>query len=216
MKKLIAIASAMLVFYSASIAQNAGTTTDGDDREKIQLGIKAGINISNIYDSDDDEFEADPKVGFAGGVFIAVPIGKYFGLQPEVLISQKGFTASSTFLGTDYRFTRTTTSIDVPIYLQFKPSKFITLLFGPQYSFLLKQNDKFEAGGLSSENEEEFENDNIRKNIFGVTTGLDININRFVIGGRLAWDLQKNKGDGSSETPRYKNAWGQVTVGIKF
>jgi hypothetical protein len=59
-------------------------------------------------------------------------------------------------------------------------------------------------------------NDNIRKNILGFGIGVDVNISRFVISGRLAWDLQNNHGDGTSATPRYKNQWAQVTVGFKL
>ena len=69
---------------------------------------------------------------------------------------------------------------------------------------------------LNTEQEDEFDNENIRKNTLGASLGLDININHFVIGARAAWDLQDNKGDGTSSTPRYKNTWLQATVGFKF
>lgn len=208
MKKALIIAGAMVAFALPLLAQ--------DDREQLHFGAKAGINISNIYDSEDQQFEADSKIGFVGGGYISIPIGMYLGVQPEVLFSQKGFSGSGSFLGTNYKFTRTTNSLDIPIYLQFKPVPYTTLLVGPQYSFLLRQTDRFDAGGLSGEQQEDFSNDNIRKNIFGLAAGIDININRFVLGGRVAWDLQNNHGDGSSDTPRYKNVWGQVTGGFRF
>lgn len=208
MIKALIIAGALVAIAAPLLAQ--------DDREQLHFGAKAGINISNIYDSDDQQFEADSKIGFVGGGFVSIPIGMYLGVQPEVLFSQKGFKGSGSFLGTNYNFTRTTNSLDIPIYLQFKPVPYTTLLFGPQYSFLLSQTDRFEAGGLSGEDQEDFSNDNIRKNIFGLAAGIDININRFVLGGRVAWDLQNNHGDGTSDTPRYKNVWGQVTGGFRF
>lgn len=208
MKKALIIAGAMVAFALPLLAQY--------DREQLHFGAKAGINISNIYDSEDQQFEADSKIGFVGGGYISIPIGMYLGVQPEVLFSQKGFSGSGSFLGTNYKFTRTTNSLDIPIYLQFKPVPYTTLLVGPQYSFLLRQTDRFDAGGLSGEQQEDFSNDNIRKNIFGLAVGIDININRFVLGGRVAWDLQNNHGDGSSDTPRYKNVWGQVTGGFRF
>jgi opacity protein-like surface antigen len=210
MKKILVTAIAAVAFMAPALAQ------DDDDRNVLHFGAKAGINISNIYDSDDDQFEADSKVGFVGGGFISIPIGTYFGVQPEVLFSQKGFKGNGNFLGVDYGFSRTTNSLDIPIYLQFKPVPYTTILFGPQYSFLLSQTDKFNAGNLSNQEQEDFSNDNIRKNIFGLAAGIDININRFVIGGRVAWDLQNNNSDGTSDTPRYKNVWGQVTGGFRF
>lgn len=70
-----------------------------DRRENLKFGVKAGINVSNIWDSQNQEFTADSKVGFAGGIFLGIPIGSFLGLQPEILISQKGFKGSGTLLG---------------------------------------------------------------------------------------------------------------------
>lgn len=174
------------------------------------------MNYSNIYDDKTEEFNADSKAGFAGGVFVSVPIGMYLGIQPEVLLSQKGFKGKGTLLGSEYELTRTTTYIDIPIQFAFKPSEFLTLLAGPQYSYLIKQKDTFNSSLYSYSQEQEFENDNIRKNIFGIVAGLDINIENIVIGARMAWDVQNNHGDGSSDTPRYKNTWFQGTIGFAF
>ncbi len=207
--KIFALVSALSV-TSITIAQTV------DDREQLRGGIKAGINIANVYDEQGDEFEADPKVGFAGGGVLSIPIGRYIGIQPEVLYSQKGLTFNGNFLGADYTVQRTLGYLDIPIYLQFKPIPAITLLFGPQYCFLLHRRDKFSTGSYTTEQQEEFENDNIRKNVFGLAGGFDLNINRFVIGARGAWDLQNNNGDGTSSDPRYKNVWFQLTGGIKF
>ena len=57
------------------------------------------------------------------------------------IFSQKGFKSTGTFLGTDYETTRTTDYIDIPLFLAVKPVEYVTLLFGPQYSYLLKQKD---------------------------------------------------------------------------
>jgi hypothetical protein len=210
MKKALIIAIATVALAAPAWAQ------EEDDRNELHFGVKAGINISNIYDSDDQQLEAESKIGFVGGGFISIPIGTYLGVQPEVLFSQKGFRGTGSFLGTDYEFTRSTEYLDIPIYLQFKPVPYTTILFGPQYSFLLHRKDNFTAGGLSAQQQDDYSNDNIRKNIFGLAAGLDINIRKFVIGGRVAWDLQNNHGDGTSDTPRYKNVWGQITAGFRF
>lgn len=209
MKKLGIMAIALTFITVNGYAQD-------DDREKIQIGAKIGTNYANVYDSEGEEFDADPKFGFAAGVFLAIPIGTYIGIQPEVLFSQKGFQATGSIFGEEYRFTRTTNYIDIPIYLALKPSPFLTIVAGPQFSYLMSRKDEFKSSFLNTEIEDEFENENIRKNTLGVSFGLDININHFVIGARAAWDLQDNKGDGTSSTPRYKNTWLQATVGFKF
>ncbi len=71
-------------------------------------------------------------------------------------------------------------------------------------------------GSNSAEQEQEFENDNIRKNVFGFVGGIDINIKHVVVSTRAGWDLVNNNGDGSSTTPRYKNQWLQLAIGLKI
>ena len=212
MKKIILTIAAVTSLIASSKAQDNET----DFREKFTFGLKAGVNYSNVYDTQGEDFAADPKFGLAAGVFVAIPIGKYFGIQPEALISQKGFSATGRILGNTYKFTRTTTYLDVPLFFAVKPSEFITILAGPQYSYLLKQSDVFANASTSIEQETEFVNDNIRKNTFGLAFGVDINLKHIVLGARAGWDVTNNNGDGTSTTPRYKNAWYQATIGYRF
>ena len=214
MKKIVLLASFIVALTSLSIAQESSNQTHNP--HKLQFGLKAGLNYSNVYDEEGDEFNADSKFGLAAGAYLGIPVGKYLGIQPEVLVSQKGFQASGMILGSKYNFTRTTTYIDIPIQVAFKPSEFFTLLAGPQYSYLINQRDVFQNATTSIAQEQEFENDNIRKNIFGVVGGLDINLKHITLGSRIGWDVQNNKGDGTSTTPRYKNVWFQGTVGYAF
>jgi len=169
-----------------------------------------------VYDASGENFKANPKMGFAGGAFVAIPIGKYLGFQPEILFSQKGYQSTGTLLGSTYSDTRTTSYLDIPLQLQFKPAEFITFLGGVQYSYLLHQKDVFVFGANEIAQNQAFKNDNARKNIFGAVFGIDINIDHFIISGKACWDLQNNNGDGSSYTPRYKNVWLQVTVGYRL
>lgn len=198
----------------SSIAQDSSDNID--NRTKFQFGIKGGLNSSNVYDEKGEEFTADPKLGLAAGVFLAIPIGKYLGVQPEILFSEKGFQGKGSLLGFGYEFKRTTSYIDVPILFAFKPSEFISIVAGPYYSYLIKQKDEFKSSLVSYLQEQEFKNDNIRKNNFGFTAGLDLNLKHITIGGRIAGDSQTNNGDGTSTTPRYKNVWYQATLGYKF
>jgi hypothetical protein len=212
MKKILLMIIAFTAMTGISSAQNNET----DFREDLQFGFKAGLNYSNVYDTQGEEFDADAKVGLAAGAFASIPIGKYLGLQPEILFSQKGFQATGVILGSTYKFTRTTSYIDVPLYFAFKPSEFLTLLAGPQYSYLIKQRDVFANATTSIAQEQEFENDNIRRNTLCIIGGVDIPLKHVVLGARVGWDVQKNIGDGTSSTPRYKNVWYQATIGYKF
>jgi hypothetical protein len=102
-KQIITIAAVVLMVGNLS-AQN-----DNDTRNLLHVGVKAGMNISNMFDSQNEEYQADPKIGFVGGIFVSIPIiDKTIGIQPEVLYSQKGFSAIGNILGADVSFKRTT------------------------------------------------------------------------------------------------------------
>jgi hypothetical protein len=215
MKKLTLIFAAIILMALNSNAQNHKTNQDREGGG-LQLGLKLGTNYSNIYDTKGEEFQADGKFGLVGGAFVTVPIGNLFGFNPEFLFSQKGFKASSTILGQTFNFTRTSNYIDIPLLFALKPVQSVTILAGPQYSFLIKQKDTFSNSTNSVEQEQVFDNNNIRKNTLCFTGGFDVNINYIVISARAGWDMQNNKGDGTSTNPRYKNVWYQFTLGYRL
>lgn len=216
MKNVILGISMITLTVTSALAQSESETTTTDNREKFFYGIKAGLNLSNVYDSQGDNFVADSKVGFAAGGFVSIPIVTYFGIQPEVLFSQKGFKSTGTYLGTTYEMTRTTNHLDIPIYGVLKPIENLSILFGPQFSYLMKQKDDFTGGTISSTDEQNFSNANLRKNTFGLAGGVDLNFDHLVFGLRAAWDVKNNNGDGTSDTPRYKNMLYQATFGYRF
>jgi len=185
-------------------------------QNRISIGAKAGLNISNIYDSEGETYSADPKTGFAAGGFVHIPIGGFFGIQPEVMFSQKGYQTAGTVLGLDYSTSRTSNYLDIPILFAIKPLGLATLLIGPQYSYLLKQTTNLVTPVSNTTVVDEFTNDNIRRNTLGLVIGADINLLQFVISGRVGWDLYDNNGDGTSTTPRYKNVNGQLTLGFRL
>jgi cellobiose-specific phosphotransferase system component IIB len=209
MKRIMMMIMAVISLAINVIAQENAAPL----QNRVNFGLKAGTNYSNVYDIKGDGFVADGKFGLAGGAFISIPIGPYFGIQPEILYSQKGFRATGEILGViDYEFTHTTSYIDVPLLFAFKPVGILTLLVGPQVSFLVKQKDEMTNSSIT----QEFPVDNLRKNTFCFLGGADINLNKIVLGLRAGWDIQDNNGDGTVTSPRYKNVWYQATLGFKF
>lgn len=212
MKKII------LAIIIATFMVNVGSAQMNtmDLREELTFGIKAGLNLSNLYDSEGEEFDNEAKFGLATGAFVSIPISTYLGVQPEVLFSQKGFKATGSVLGSDYEFKRTTNWLDVPLLLAIKPNPTLTILAGPQYSFLLEGEYDFDNEIVSGGIEQEFDNEDIRENTLCLTGGADLNFDNLVISGRVGIDLQENNKDGSDTTPRYKNVWIQATFGFRF
>ncbi|HYG50070.1 MAG TPA: porin family protein [Flavobacteriales bacterium] len=110
-----------------------------DFGENIHFGIKAGFNSSNVYDEAGNDFVANAKLGYAAGAFITIPIGDFLGIQPEFIFNQKGFKATQRYEDNIYGFKRITNHFDVPIQLQIRPFDEVTVLIGPNFSFLLSR-----------------------------------------------------------------------------
>ena len=213
LKKLfIAPVFAVALFSANSMFaqdQTNSSAYDMDAREELKVGIKAGMNYSNVYSESGDDFVADGKAGFAGGVFVSIPLSQLVGIQPELMYSQKGFKGD--VLGVDYK--ATFNYLDLPVHLQIKPTENISILAGPQFSYLL--SSKYELGSLSSTNENDLEDDNNRATV-GISAGVDFSLQDFIISARGSWDLSKMNKDNNTSDINYKNQLFQVTLGYRF
>lgn len=207
------IIPAFALLSATAVAQTTTSTTNEpynmDAREELKVGIKAGINYSNVYSESGDDYVADGKVGFAGGVFVSIPLNQLIGIQPELLYSQKGFKTEGTFFDGKV----TSNHLDLPVHLQIKPTENISLLVGPQLSYLL--STKYEINGLSLVDEEDLEDENNRAT-FGISAGVDFTVQNFLISARGSWDLSKFNKDNSTSDINYKNQLFQITLGYRF
>jgi hypothetical protein len=209
--------SKILVLTLSLFAAGALNAQDSNfDTWRISPGIKAGVNISNVYDERGEDFVADGKAGIMIGTFLAIPIGEFLGFQPELHFSQRGFNGTGRVNGMYYDLRRTSNFIDVPLLFALRPTPRVSLIAGPQFSYLISQRDKFSDGTSSIAITQEFDNENLRRNLACFVTGLDLNVEPMIFSFRAGMDFQSNQGDGTSATPRYKNAWVQLSLGARF
>jgi hypothetical protein len=206
----------ILVFAIVFISPGKAQADKSDMRNTFRFGFKGGANYSNVYDMQGQTFQSNPKLGYVIGTFLSIPINKYFGIQPEMLVSQKGFKSSGILVGGNYGLTRTTNYIDFPLLLAIKPSSLLTFLAGPEYSFLFRQTDVYSTGTSATIQDQYFSNENVRKNTLGILGGIDFNVQHFVIGFRAGWDFRNNRDDGLSTDLRYRNVWYQATFAVRF
>lgn len=207
MKKIIGLA-VLCIGFQTVLAQ--------DEREEFRVGLKGGLNFASLIQDEQPNLDVTHKLGYVGGGFLSIPLNKYFGLQPEILVSQKGFVQEARYFGVDTKLERTTTYLDIPLMLQFKPVANVALVGGVQYSYLMRSKDVLTIGNSSAISEEQYENDQLNKNLFGVVGGIDVTIQNFLLFGRYNLDLRSNNGDGTSSVPAYKNQVIQVGVGVVF
>ncbi|RZM22396.1 MAG: PorT family protein, partial [Pedobacter sp.] len=185
MKKIIILAIGL---FTAGIA-NA--------QSPIRFGVKAGVNIPDIIKGDgNNDFDTKVNPGFNAGVTVDINLIKGLAFTPELLYATKGYKAN---LGIG-EFTQTTHFIDLPLLATVNlGGSGLNLVVGPQVSFLMKTNNKFESGfGQADQDIIEDESDRFKKSLVGGLIGFRYDLSdKIDIHGRYALDFQKNNEDGT-------------------
>lgn len=163
----------LLILAIFSIMGTAATA------QKFNIGAKAGANINKI---DGKSFSDQFSYGYHLGGFFSVGLGKKFAIQPEILFNQINVDTSSTFSQV-YKFNQVDKVqlkyLSIPILLNFKPVKFITLQAGPQFSVLTNKSKTLLENGR----------DAFKTGDFSMLGGAQVNIGHLNIYGRYAVGL---------------------------
>jgi len=146
MKFLASIVLASLLMIGTATAQ------------KVNFGIKGGLNVYNIHNSNGTNY--DPVAGFHAGVLAHIHLSKRFALQPETFFSTNGANFKNGPFETKYNLGY----IQVPVLLQYMILDGLRLQAGPQVGFLVSAKSK--TGDLK----EDFKND-VNSVDFGLATG---------------------------------------------
>ena len=182
------------------------------------MGIKGGVNFSNIIKTNDRNFSTEFKPGVNAGLFAEIPIVKGLEFAPELMFSQKGYKTSGTsLLGGANEYSVTTNFIEIPILAKINATDKFSIYVGPQVSFLTFTKEKFTQGSSTYQNTIREENKNLKKSLAGGVLGIGIDLNKQLsLQARYALDFQKNNEDGTSETPMYKNQVIQTGLAYRF
>lgn len=114
MRRFLLIISVTALFCLGLIP----VTTDGAD---MKIGVKAGLNISNVRGADVDAEElfdtsTDSKIGFVGGLYAVFNLSTNFAIQVEALYSMKGAKAS---VPDDWEVTAKVDYLEIPILARY-------------------------------------------------------------------------------------------------
>lgn len=170
--------------------------------QKFSIGAKAGANINKIVGkSFSDQF----TYGYHLGGFFSVGLGNKFAIQPEVLFNQINVDTSSTFSQV-YKFNQVDKVqlkyLSIPILLNYKPVKFITLQAGPQFSVLMNKSKTLLENGR----------DAFKAGDFSMLAGAQVNIGHLKIYGRYAIGLNNLNDIDNQE--KWKSQGFQVGLGF--
>lgn len=140
--KRICLLALFAAFLNAANAQ----MSDG----RTRFGLKAGVSIAN-FTKDDLISDRDGRVGFVGGAFSKIPLGKKgrLALRPELLFAMKGATVTA---GSAEDLDFKLNYLELPLSLEFNLMAIFNIHAGAQAGVLLSEADKvdFETNKLDA------------------------------------------------------------------
>ena len=153
-----------------------------------QFGIKAGVNFSNITTNDDDIEDLKAKIGFQAGAMLKLNLTEKFAIQPEALFVRKG--SNYKYLGADV--SSNLDYLDIPVLVVLQPFDIpLQIQFGPQFSYLLGTNVKYENGVFGVEETYEVEREDFEDYDLGYAIGLGMNFGNSVLDIRFTQGLKE-------------------------
>ena len=190
MKTKLVILAIFSIMGSAAFAQ------------KIKVGVKGGANINKLTGkSFSDQF----SFGYHLGGMVSVGLGKKFAIQPEILFNQINVDTSSSF-STVYQFNKLEKVklkyLSVPILLNFKPVKYITLQAGPQFGILMNKSKTLLQNGKEA----------FKAGDFSMLGGVQVNVSHLNIYARYAVGLSNLNDIDNKE--KWKSQTVQIGVGF--
>ncbi len=172
--------------------------------QKLNIGFKGGANINKITGkSFSDEF----SYGYHLGGFVSIGLGNKFAIQPEVLFNQVNVDTSSQF-STVYKFNQVDKVklkyLSIPILLNFKPIKFLTLQAGPQFGVLMNKSSSLVENGRNA----------FKGGDLSMLAGVQVNISHLQVYGRYAVGLSNLNDIDNKE--QWKSQSIQVGIGFRL
>jgi hypothetical protein len=106
----------------------------------LQFGVKGGLNLSTITVSNGfNGYSYSTLPGFNAGVFLKVPVVRFFSFQPELDYSGQGFKADDGSGGT---YSEHVNYLTIPLLGKFTTRSGFFLETGPQIGLKLNAKDK--------------------------------------------------------------------------
>lgn len=185
------------------------------NQAQAQIGVKGGINMANLYDTDID---TESRVGLSAGLFTnislpAIPLS----IQPEVLYSQKGAKETDTFNGNEVTVKTMLDYIEVPVLAKLNfptPGPVSPNLFlGPYAAFNIKAEAEVEGDGGGTIGGDI--KDSVTDTDFGLVAGVGINVL-----SKFTFDVRYSAGftpiDDTENGGNSKNSVISFTAGINL
>jgi hypothetical protein len=191
MKKLrILLTMGALTCALFSYGQDYSNDTYSSDRMAPKLGVKAGVNFSNLRV--DEVADEHTKVGFNLGLFAKLPVSEMFAIQPELLYSSKGSKLKYDNFAQgegEYRFNLNYLELPVLAVVNLGPS--FNIHVGPYVSMLTSSNIKDMEDDGTIQGVKDIDVKNFNRIDYGLVGGIAAELSGFTVGARYNYGLRE-------------------------
>lgn len=206
--KLLLTMSVLIMTASSTLMAQTS-----DPNPSARVGIKAGLNVSNLYINDVNDENA--RFGFNGGLYGQILSSDVFAIQPELLFSTKGSQADyGGIVNSTVRFNLN--YIDLPVLAVIKLGPSAEIHAGPYFSYLLSAN--IDYSGNIGNGTEQINRDNLKSYDWGWSGGLGLNFGPVQVGARYNYGMVKiaDSNGARSLLGNSKNSVAQLYVALNL
>lgn len=183
-------------------------------QENPKVGLKGGMNISNLIVDDIDDENA--RIGFHAGIFAQLLSSEAFAIQPELLYSTRGNRVETDIWVIDQETKFNLNYLDIPVLAVFKLGEAFEIHAGPYWSYLLNAN--ISSDGDLGDSFNDLDRDNFESWDMGLSGGIAVNFSNLQLGARYNYGLREiAKSDGAELIlGDSKNSMGQIYLAINL
>jgi hypothetical protein len=206
-----------LLLGSAFVVNAQEQRTSSETSLTPKFGIKAGINLANLYV--DDVKDENMKLGFNGGLVAKIPLVKGLSIQPELLYTSKGskLTYDNVLFGSgEYRYNLN--YVELPVLAVINLAKCFNIQAGGYAAYLTGANIKNMDNEGNVNDITKLNAENFNRIDYGLAGGLGVDVQNFTIGARYNYGLHEvgKSGGAAAFTKNSKNSVISLYVGFGF
>ena len=176
--------------------------------QKVSGGLRLGMNIANQTSTLNGlSFSADSKIGLMAGAYLTIMTSDKFGIQPELVYSQYGSSATINGRSASNNFNY----LSLPVIIRYNVAEKLNLHAGPQLGMLLSATQTSGASSMDLI-------DQANGFDFGVALGLGVDLGDFNLGARYYAGLSNIEKNSSTQGPTVKttNSTIQLFIGYRL
>lgn len=162
---------------------------EAQETKPLEIGIKGGINLSNLYTNDASKTDMIP--GFNAGLFAKIPVTSLLAFQPELSLSTKGATLTYDNLLVNGTANFNLTYLELPLLGVINVTKRFNIQVGPYLAYMLDAKVTNKSNVSLFNFEQNLNVDKFNRFDAGVAFGAGIDIDAITMGVRYNLGLTK-------------------------